>query len=60
MEEPRVQNVKTLAETDAFAVLLVETEDDDPSYHLEVGNVTVHFLVEEWDEFIDLIKQTMR
>lgn len=44
-----------LAETDNYAVYRTE-EEDDTIYHLELGGVTLHFLSEEWDEFVSLVR----
>jgi hypothetical protein len=47
----------TLAETDNYSVWVAEEPDGETTYHLELGPVTVHFLEEEWDEFVDLIQE---
>ena len=33
-----------------------EEPDGERTYHLELGPVTAHFFQEEWEEFIDLIR----
>lgn len=45
---------KTLAETENYVAWTVD-EDGETSYHLELGQVTVHFFLEEWEELIALI-----
>jgi len=47
-------NTNTLAETENYVAWTVE-EDGEVSYHLELGQVTVHFFHEEWQELIALI-----
>ena len=51
--------VKILAETDLYGVLLTYDEAREKVYHLEMENVTVHFFAEEWDEFLELMKQVL-
>jgi hypothetical protein len=46
-----------IAETDNYSVWLAEEPDGETTYHLELGAVTVHFFDEEWDEFVELIRQ---
>ncbi len=47
-----------LAETDNlhYQVWKADEPDGETSYHLELNNVTVHFFLEEWDEFLKLIR----
>lgn len=54
-------DIQMLGETETYAVWVSEeAEDDGPVYHLELGNITVHLFPEEWEEFMDLIRQAMR
>ena len=46
----------TLAETENYLVWKAEEPDGETTYHLELGNVTLNFFQEEWDEFIDYAK----
>ncbi len=57
MSEPTVE---VLAETEEFAVLMTRDEANEVIYHVELGNATLHFFGEEWDEFLDLMRQAMR
>ncbi len=57
MTEPTVEIV---AETEEFAVLMTRDEAGETIYHVELGNATLHFFGEEWDEFLDLMRQAMR
>lgn len=59
MEEPEVLP-EVLTETEHFSVWRITDPDGEMTYHLELGSVTVHFYVEEWDEFITLAKEAAR
>jgi hypothetical protein len=52
-------NTKTLAETENFAAWTIE-EDGEITYHIEFGQVTMHFFREEWDELIALLDAARR
>ena len=54
MEEPTIE---ILAESENFSMWRAEEPDDETTYHLELGAVTVHFFREEWIEFLELIKE---
>ena len=49
-------NTETIAETSNFILWKADEPDDETTYHLELGTVTVHFFQEEWEEFTELIK----
>jgi hypothetical protein len=51
--EPRTQ---TIAETDNFLAWKAEEPDGETTYHVELNNVTVHFFEEEWNEFLQLVR----
>lgn len=51
--EPQTE---TIAETDNFLAWKAEEPDGETTYHVELNNVTVHFFEEEWNEFMQLIK----
>ncbi|MCC6798927.1 MAG: hypothetical protein IT325_02350 [Anaerolineae bacterium] len=48
--------VDTLAETENYTAWAAQEPDGERTYHLELGPVTAHFFQEEWEEFIDLIR----
>jgi hypothetical protein len=50
--EPQTE---TLAETENYLIWKAEEPDGETTYHVELGNVTVHFFREEWDEFMELV-----
>ena len=47
---------ETLAETENYLVWKAEEPDGETTYHLELNNVTVHFFQEEWEEFLQLVR----
>ena len=49
--------IEVLAETEDFSVWRIEEPDDETTYHLEIGTVTVHLFQEEWDQFMELVAQ---
>lgn len=49
-------NTNTLAETENYIAWEVEEPDGEVTYHLQLNNLTVHFFMEEWEEFLKLIK----
>lgn len=46
----------TLTETSNFIAWKAEEPDGETTYHLELNNVTFHFFDEEWNEFLELVK----
>ena len=49
-------NTQTLAETDSYLALTADEPDGERTYHLELNNVTLHFFREEWEEFLELMR----
>jgi len=47
---------ENLAESGNFLIWKAEEPDGEATYHLELGQVTVHFFKEEWQEFIELLQ----
>ncbi len=54
MTEP---DIIVISETENFSLWQVEELDGETTYHLELGPVTMHFFREEWDEFLDLVRE---
>lgn len=50
-------NTETIAETQHYMAWKADEPDGETTYHVEIGNVTLHFFQEEWDEFLSLVKQ---
>lgn len=46
----------TIAETENYMVWRAAEPDGETTFHLELNNVTVHFFLEEWEEFLELVK----
>ncbi|MHC1770772.1 MAG: hypothetical protein AB9907_03380 [Flexilinea sp.] len=45
-----------IAQTDNFIAWKADEPDGETTYHLEVNNITVHFFMEEWEEFLEFTK----
>ena len=52
--EPKV---KTISETESYAVWSAEEPDGETTYNLELNNVTIHMFEEEYQEFLELVKK---
>ena len=52
--------IETVAETANYTVWTADEPDDEKTYHLELGPVTVHFFNEEWEEFVELIREAAK
>jgi len=48
-----------IAETENFLAWQAE-EPDETTYHIDINNATVHFFKEEWDEFLDLMREVLK
>lgn len=47
--------IEPMVETENYAVIRVKGEDDEIVYQVELANVTLFFLEDEWREFVTLI-----
>ncbi|MCJ7512702.1 MAG: hypothetical protein MUO23_06990 [Anaerolineales bacterium] len=47
---------ETLAETSNYIAWKATEPDDELTYHVELGSVTLHFFDEEWVEFLELVR----
>jgi hypothetical protein len=56
MEEPTIE---VLAESEDHSVWRAEEPDGEMIYHLELGRVTLHFFLEEWEEFLVLMEEVI-
>lgn len=50
---------KTLAETENYTAWQVTEPDGEVTVHLDLGAITLHFFVEEWEEFAALIDEIL-
>jgi len=55
--EPRV---RTIVETENCSIWRADEPDGETTYNLQLNNVTINFFKEEWDEFLDLVRQLMK
>ena len=46
-------NPEIISQSDNFIAWKVDEPDGETTYHLEINNLTVHFFVEEWEQFIE-------
>jgi hypothetical protein len=53
-EDPQV-STRTLSETANYQIWQADEPDGETTYHIELGNATLHFFIDEWQEFLDLI-----
>ena len=56
MSEENEPKVTTLAETSNYVIWKAQEPDGETTYHVELGNVTLHFFEEEWQELAELLK----
>ncbi len=54
-ETPEVKT-EPIAETENYIVWRAEEPDGELTFHLEINNVTLHFFREEWEEFLELVR----
>jgi hypothetical protein len=50
-------HTETIAETDNYMVYTAEEPDGETTWNVELGNVSLHFFLEEWQEFLRLMAQ---
>jgi hypothetical protein len=55
MTDPSDLTTQTLAETSDFMIWKAEEPDGEITYHIELGNITLHFFEEEWEQFKALV-----
>jgi hypothetical protein len=48
--------INILAESESFSVWRSDEPDGEMTYHLELGNVTLHLFREELDELLNLMR----
>jgi hypothetical protein len=54
-ESPEIKT-DTIAETDNYIAWRAQEPDGEVTYHLELSNLTIHFFMEEWEEFLELVR----
>ena len=52
-------DIKTeeVCKTEDFEIWKAYEPDEEVTYHIELGRITIHFFKEEWEEFIDFSKE---
>lgn len=50
----------TLAESENYLVWSAEEEEGETTYHVELGQITLHFFEEEWGEFLSLMQGVLK
>ncbi len=52
------EDLKTtvVSETKEFTIWKAEEPDGETTWHLELGQVTLHFFAEEWQELLSLFE----
>lgn len=50
---------KTLSETENYTVWQATEPDGEVTVHVELGAITLHFFMEEWEEFTALIDEVL-
>lgn len=56
MAQPEIKT-EVIANVEDLSVWKAFEPDEEVTYHIELGKVTVHFFVEEWDEFVEFKNQ---
>lgn len=56
MSDSQELSTTTLGETANFMAWQAEEPDGETTFHVELGQVTLHFFDEEWQEFLDLVR----
>jgi hypothetical protein len=56
-QEPQI---RTIVETENYSIWRADEPDGETTYNLQLNNVTVNFFQEEWDEFLDLVRELMK
>jgi len=60
MSETVETKIEYIAETDNYIAWKSSEPDGEDIYHLELNNVTLHFFVEEWQEFMELMENVLQ
>ena len=53
---PDEVETESLVMTENYAAWISNEPDGETVYHLELGAVTVHLFLEEWEEVIELVQ----
>ena len=50
------EELEILAESDSYAVLRGKDEEGEVIYNVELGTLTLHLFLDEWEELVGLIQ----
>lgn len=56
-QEPKIQ---TVVKTENYSIWRADEPDGETTYNLQLNNVTINFFQEEWDEFLDLVRELFK
>ena len=59
MAQPEIKT-EVIANVEDLSVWKAYEPDEEVTYHIELGKVTVHFFFEEWEEFIEFKNQFVK
>ncbi len=59
MNNPSEPKIEIMVETENYSIWKAEEPDGETSYNLQLNNVTVNMFQEEWEEYLDLVKQLL-
>ena len=48
---------KTLAYTENFEAWRADEPDEETTFYLQLGRATINFFQEEWQEFLDVVRE---
>ena len=52
--------IQTIVETENYSIWRADEPDGETTYNLQLNNVTVNFFEEEWQEFLDLVRDLLK
>lgn len=58
-DSPDNISTDTLAETESYVAWKSLEPDGETTWHIDVSNVTLHFFEEEWNEFVELMREVV-
>ena len=50
-------SLEEVSRTENFTAWKSVEPDEEEMYHIQFGKATVHFFVEEWEEFVDFVSE---
>ena len=53
-------NTEEIYMTEHYSAWKAVEPDEETTYHIEFGTVTVHFYLEEWEEFLDFAAELVK